>query len=123
MANYGEYQAQNLRNRIDVYSKQRVRDEITGSIKHVYAIHKKGVYASVRLVRRRLRDGEAETKFGIMTHEVLIRHKSVPDIDETFIFKYSNSTMKKPIEMKIVSIDYDFDRKGVIYCRCEQVIE
>lgn len=123
MANYYEYQAQNLRNRIDVYSKQRVRDEITGAIQHKYAIEKEGVFASVRLVRRRMRDGEAETKYGIITHEVLLRRKSVPNIDETFRFKYSNSNMSRPIEMKIISIDYDFDRDGVIYCRCEQVIE
>lgn len=123
MGNYYEYNAQNLRNRIDVYKKERVKNEVTGSIEHVYRLNKENVFASVRLVRRRLRDGEAETKYGIITHEVLLRKKSVPDIDETFRFQYKDSMMEKPIEMKILSIDYDFNRNGIIYCRCEQVIE
>lgn len=123
MSNYYEYNAQNLRNRIDVYSKEEVRNETTGSIEHKYQLKKKGVFSSIRLIRRRLREGQAETTYGIVTHEILMRRKSVPFIDETHRFRYQDSTMLKPIDMKILSIDYDFNRDGIIYCRCEQVIE
>lgn len=123
MANYYEYNAQNLRNRIDIYSKEEVENDITGSVEHQYVLKKEGVYSSIRLVRRRLREGQAETTYGIVTHEVLMRKKSVPFIDETYRLRYKDSTMEKPIDMEILSIDYDFNREGIIYCRCEQVIE
>ena len=123
MANYGEYNAQNLRNRIDVYAYLPKKNEHTGKTEYKYQLVKKGVFASLRLVRRKLRDGEAETKYGIITHEVLMRRKSVPTLDETYRFYYKDSYMEEPIIMKILSIDYDFNRTGMIYCRCEQVIE
>lgn len=123
MASYGEYNAQNLRNRVDVYAYLPEKNEYTGKVEYKYRRVKKGVYASVRLVRRKLREGEADTKYGIITHEILMRRKSVPELDETYRFYYKDSYMKEPIIMKILSIDYDFNRTGMIYCRCEQVIE
>ena len=110
-----EYKAPVLRNKVEVYTKEKVKNAL-GKYEYTYT-KKKDVFASVRLVRKRSREGEADTEFAILTHEITLRAQSLPDIDETYRFKYKN------LKLQAKYIDYDFDREGTVIVQCEQVVE
>lgn len=111
-----EYKAPVLRNKIDVLTKQKVFDDKLGKYQHKYSFYKK-VYSSVRLVRKKSREGQADTEYVVLTHEITLRERSLPDIDETYRFRYKNLLLQAKY------IDYDFDREGMVIVQCEQVVE
>lgn len=109
------YQAANLNNRVDVYTKQPVKNDFNIT-EHKYSFYKT-IFADLRLVRRREREGEAETMYTITSHELYIREKSLPDIDETYRFKY------KDIHLQAKHIEPDYRREGMLYIMADRVVE
>lgn len=109
------YKAPMLRNKVDVYTKQRVKNEV-GKYEHRYAFHK-SIFCTIRLVRKKTLQAPADTEVAVLTHEIYFREKSLPDIDETYRFKY------KHLNLQAKYIDYDFDREGMVFVHCEQVVE
>lgn len=110
-----KYMSANLRNRVDVYTPQLVENDF-GIEEQKYAFYKK-VFADIRTVRRKERQGEAETEYVITSHEIMIRTKSLPDLDETYRFKY------KDIVLQAKYINYDFRGEGYTLITCERVVK
>lgn len=109
------YQAANLENRVKVYTKQPVENEF-GIVEYHYKYYKT-IFADLRLVRRREREGQAETEYTITSHEMYLREKSLPDIDETYRFKFKN------IHLQAKHIEPDYRRDGMLYVMADRVIK
>lgn len=75
-----------LRNRIEVLTKQRVKNEL-GEWEYKYA-PLKTIYGQIISQRSSLKDGQAETEYVESTHKIKIRIKSLPDLDNTYRFRY-----------------------------------
>lgn len=109
------YQAANLNNRVDVYTKQPYENDF-GITEYKYEFYKR-VFADLRMVRRKERQGEAETEYVITSHEIYLRERSLPDIDETYRFKYKDMTLQTQF------IEHDFRQDGMIHVMCDRVVQ
>lgn len=109
------YQAANLNNRVDVYTKQPVENDF-GITEYEYSFYKR-VFADLRMVRRKERSGDAETEFVITSHELYLRERSLPDIDETYRFHY------KDMILQAKYIEHDFRQDGMIYVMADRVVK
>lgn len=104
-----------LNKRIEVYTKQPVTNEI-GKTHHEYKFFKK-TFASIEQIRRRILEGEADTKYSSQTIVFKIRTRSLPDIDETYKFKYKGRLYE------VRDLDYDYDDEGLWVIQTEMVVE
>lgn len=100
-----------LKNRVDVYTKQKVENEL-GEIEYKYA-KLKTIYAQIIPKTSNLKDGQAETEYVESTHKFKIRIKSLPDLDNTYRFVYRGQTY----EVKYFDPDYQNNEFYEIYTR------
>ncbi|WP_353096228.1 phage head closure protein [Tissierella praeacuta] len=104
-----------LRNRVDVYTKQKVKNEL-GKWEYKYALYKT-VYVQIIPKQSALKDGQAETEYVESTHKFKIRIKSLPKLDNTYRFEYKGQTYE------VKYFDPDFQNNEFYEVHTRLVIE
>lgn len=104
-----------LKNRVEVHTKQKVKNEL-GKWEYKYALYKT-IYAQIIPMRSILKQGQADTEYVESTHKFKIRKKSLPELDNTYRFKYQGQIYE------VMYFDPDFQHNEFYEVYTRLVIE
>ena len=102
--------AGDLRNRIDVYGKTQVENEL-GEKDYAYS-KLSSIWAKITPVGGIIKNGEANTTYADITHEIVIRDNAISNLANDMYFIYS----EQRYNIKYFNPNYEYRDSIKIFC-------
>ncbi|WP_321833627.1 head-tail adaptor protein [Clostridium butyricum] len=104
-----------LKNKIDVYGKQKIKNEL-GEDDYVF-LKIKSVWCEIKPQSGMVKTLEGNYEYAEMSYKITIRNNAIPNLDNTMYFVHKNQ------KYSIKYFQPNFKNKNVIEVFCKLVVE